>query len=462
MRMPLDRRQFLIGSAAGLSSCWWNPLAAEPLRRPRVAAIFSEFRFRSHAFDFLENFIRPFLFSGKLVDPGVDVVSMYADQFPKDDMARDVSKRFNIPLCPTIEDALTLGTGELAVDAVLSIVEHGQYPTNSRGVVMYPRKEFFDRAVCVMQRSNRFVPIFNDKHLSYRWDYAKAMYDVAQSCGVPLMAGSSVPLAQRRGAGFQPARPGDTKSAGQVENLPHDAEIEEAVAIHGGGVEGYDFHGLELLQSFVESRRGGETGISSVEFLEGDALMRAAKSGRWSREIADAAMQAEQTMNEPVRGFGKNLGQGDIPIDPSHGVLVTYRDGLRATVLKYGTSSNRWNFACRLKGDPTIQATAMFNGPWGNRNLFKALSHSVQHFFRTRRAPYPVERTLLVSGVLDAAMWSRELNGCRINTPNLEWSYAARDFSAFRETGASWQVLTRETPEVKGFEPGDEALVKPR
>lgn len=446
MRPPLDRRQFLIGSAAGLGSCWWSPLAAEPLRRPRVAAIFTEFRFRSHAFDFLENFLRPFLFNGKLVDPGVDVVSMYADQFPKDDMARDVSKRFNIPLCPSIEDAMTLGTGTLAVDAVLSIVEHGQYPTNSRGVVMYPRKEFFDREVCVMQRANRFVPIFNDKHLSYRWDFAKAMYDVARSCGIPLMAGSSVPLASRRPA---------------IE-LPANAEIEEAVAIHGGSVEGYDFHGLELLQSFVESRRGGETGIASVEFLEGSALIQAAKSGRWSRELADAAMQAERTLNEPVRGLGKNLGKGDIPIEPSHGLLLTYCDGLRATVLKYGTSSNRWNFACRLKGDPQPRATAIFNGPWGNRNMFKALSHAAQHFFREGRPAYPVERTLLVSGVLDAAMWSRELKGCRINTPNLEWCYSPTDFSAFRETGASWQVLTRETVEEKGFEPGDEDLVKSR
>lgn len=446
MKTRLDRRQFLIGSAAGLSSCWWNPLAAEPQRRPRVAAIFTEFRFRSHAYDFLENFLRPFLFCGKLVDPGVDVVSMYADQFPKDDMARDVSQRFNIPLYPTIEDAMTLGTGSLAVDAVLSIVEHGQYPTNSRGVVMYPRKEFFDREVCVMQRANRFVPIFNDKHLSYRWDYAKAMYDVARSCGIPLMAGSSVPLATRRPA---------------IE-LPANTEIVEAVAIHGGSVEGYDFHGLELLQSFVESRRGGETGVSSVEFLEGDALIQAAKAGRWSRELADAAMQAERTLNEPVRGLGKNLGKGDIPAEPSHGLLLTYRDGLRATVLKYGTSSNRWNFACRLKGDPQPHATAIFNGPWGNRNMFKALSHAAQQFFRERRAPYPVERTLLVSGVLDAAMWSRELHGCRINTPNLEWSYSPTDFSAFRETGASWQVLTRETVEEKGFEPGDEDLVKPR
>lgn len=446
MKPRLDRRQFLIGSAAGLGACWWNPVAAEPVRRPRVAAIFTVFRFRSHAFNLIENFLKPYLFGGKLVDPGVEVVSMYADQFPDGDMAREVSKRFNIPLYPTIEDALTLGTGGLAVDAVLSVVEHGEYPTNSRGVVMYPRKEFFDQAVRVMQRSNRFVPFFNDKHLSYRWDWSKEMYDVARSCGIPLMAGSSVPLGQRR-PGF---------------NLPPNADVEEAVAVHGGGIEVYDFHGFELLQSFIEARRGGETGIASVEFLSGDALANAAKSGRWSRELARAAMQAEVSMSEQPRGLNKTNGPAVPDMEPSHGLLLTYRDGLRATVLKVGSSANRWNFACRLKGDPKIQATAIFNGPWGNRNFFKALSHSAQHFFREGRAPYPVERTLLASGVLDAAMWSRELNGQPICTPNLAWSYSPTDFSAFRENGESWKVLTRETPEEKVFEPGDEELVKSR
>lgn len=446
MRFPLDRRQFLIGSAAGLGSCWSPPLSAEPLRRPRVAAIFTVFRFRSHAFNLLENFFKPYLLSGKLVDPGVEVVSMFADQFPDGDMAREVSKRFNIPLCPTIEDALTLGTGGLAVDAVLSVVEHGEYPTNARGVVMYPRREFFDQAVRVMQRSNRFVPFFNDKHLSYRWDWSKEMFDVARSCGIPLMAGSSVPLGQRR-PGF---------------DLPPNTDIEEAVAVHGGGIEVYDFHGFELLQSFVEARRGGETGIASVEFLSGDALARAASAGRWSRELAQAAMHAEVSMSEQPRGLNKTNGPAVPDMEPSHGLLLTYRDGLRATVLKVGSSANRWNFACRLKGDPKIQATAIFNGPWGNRNFFKALSHSAQHFFRERRAPYPVERTLLASGVLDAAMWSRELNGHRICTPNLEWSYSPTDFSAFRENGESWKVLTRDTPEEKVFEPGDEDLVKSR
>lgn len=447
MQPHLDRRQFLLASAAAMGAAPHRiTLAAEPPRRPRVAAIFTLFRFRSHAFNILENFFRPYLFNGQLVDPGVDVVSMYADQLPDGEMARDVSQRFNVPLCSSIADALTLGTGRLAVDAVLAIVEQGEYPTNDRGVVMYPRKEFFDQAVCVMRQSNRFVPYFNDKHLSYRWDWSREMYDVARCHGMPLMAGSSVPLAQRTPA----------------ITLPDNADIEEAVAVHGGGFESYDFHALEVLQSFVETRRGGESGIASVEFLEGESLKQALRAGRWSRDLAVAAMQAELNRGSQPRGLSKVERPTPADTQPSHAIVLTYCDGLKATVLKIGASANRWNFACRTKSDRKIYSTSLFNGPWGNRNLFKALSHSIQHFFRTGTAPYPVERTLQVSGILDAAMWSKEWNGCPIHTPNLAWPYAPRDFSAFRETGASWKVLSPETVENKVFEPGDEDLLPKR
>ena len=50
------------------------------------------------------------------------------------------------------------------------------------------------------------------------------------------------------------------------------AELASAVSIHGGPLEAYDFHGLEVLQSVVEVRRGGAQGISTVQFLQGDAL----------------------------------------------------------------------------------------------------------------------------------------------------------------------------------------------
>src|SRR4029078_465571 len=121
----------------------------------------------------------------------------YADQFPKDDMARDASRRFRIPLFKTIDEALCLGGKSLAVAAVLLIGEHGDYPANELGQRMYPRKQFWDQIVATLRRSRRFVPVFHDKHLSYRWDWAKAMYDEARELGIPLMAGSSVPLAQR-------------------------------------------------------------------------------------------------------------------------------------------------------------------------------------------------------------------------------------------------------------------------
>src|SRR5262249_47690193 len=156
------------------------------------------------------------------------------------DLTQDVSRRFKIPVYRTIAEALTCGGKELTVDAVLSIGEHGNYSTNKLRQVEYPRKRFFDEIVAVMRKSNRFVPIFNDKHLSYRWDWSREMYDTCQKHKIPFLAGSSVPLAQRR----------------QELELPAGSVIEEAVSIHGGGFESYDFHGCEVLQSLVEFRKG--------------------------------------------------------------------------------------------------------------------------------------------------------------------------------------------------------------
>ena len=110
-----------------------------------VAAIVTCFRPLSHAHVILENFLEPYLFNGKLTDPGVDVVSFFVDQTPENDMSQDVARQYRIPIFKTIEEALCLGGKELAVDAVLLIGEHGDYPTNKLGQRMYPRKQFFDR-----------------------------------------------------------------------------------------------------------------------------------------------------------------------------------------------------------------------------------------------------------------------------------------------------------------------------
>jgi len=434
-----SRRELLAaGGALALTTLAKRAIAEAPAKRPKVAAVFTELRHRSHAYNILMNLMGHRLFRGKRVDPGLDVVSLCADQFPADDMAREASRRLEVPLFGRIEQALCLGGQELAVDAVLLIGEHGEYPTNELGQKMYPRKEFFDQIVAVMERCRRFVPLFNDKHLSYRWDWTKEMYERAQKLGIPFMAGSSVPLAERR----------------PPVEMPPAMKVVEAVAIHGGGMESYDFHGLELLQSLIEARRGGETGVSRVELVAGDAYARARADRRWSPSLEEAALQAERTadfkrQSRPIQRpmpmpTGKEAG--------NHALVATYKDGTRAAVLKIGNSPDRWDFACRLEGRDEPLATALYNGPWGNLNLFSALSHAIAHFFRTGEAPYPVERTVLVGGILDAAMHSHHA-GRPIDTPHLEFSYKAQDFRTFRETGENWRVVTVDAPQPSKFRP---------
>ena len=114
--------------------------------------------------------------------------------------------------------------------------------------------------------------------------------------------------------------------------------------------------------------------------------------------------------------------------DEPHGILLTYKDGLRACVLKIGRSSGRWNFACTLKGDPKPHATRFHVGPWQNRNLFKALAHAIQHHFRTGKAP------IRGTDASSAGTGRRHARGPRkaLKTPHLEFAYGSRDFTAMR------------------------------
>ncbi len=435
-----SRRGFMERASLGLAGTIFGRMAGSALAgvdspgRLRVAAVVTEFSYRSHAHVILENFLEPYLFNGKRTESGMDVVSLYVDQFPTRDIARDVAKAYGIKIYPTIAEALRVGGGRLAVDAVLAIGEQGRYPTNARRQVEYPRKRFFDEIVAEFRRSKATAPVFNDKHLSYRADWASEMVATARTMGFPLMAASSVPLAERR----------------PPLELPPGAKITEAVALHGGGLEGYDFHGLEVLQSMVESRAGGETGIKEVEFFDGDRLWKAADEGRWSPELADAARATDQDparpgpLREVIKAGGFRRGV--------HGILVTYKDGLRGMVLNAARAGSHWHFACRTAGDPTPRATSFHVGPWENRNLFKALAHAIQQFFRDRRAPFPVERTLLTTCALEAAMESRFQGQKPVTTPYLDVAYQPLDFRAMREMGESWRILTPGTPEPRGID----------
>jgi hypothetical protein len=244
------------------------------------------------------------------------------------------------------------------------------------------------------------------------------------------MAGSSVPLAQR----IPPLE------------VPAGAKITEAVATHGGGLDSYDFHALEVLQSMVEARAGGETGVDRVQYLGGDALWRAADAGLWSPDLLQAAWDSE-----PDRKGRRPTLQQLFRTSP-WGVLVHYRDGLRGLALKIAGDGTRWNFACRAAGESKPLATSFYVGPWQNRCLFKALAHAIQTHFRDGKPPYPVERTLLTTGLVEAGVESHFRGDKPYDTPHLDIRYTPTDYHAMREMGASWKIVTEETEQPRGID----------
>jgi hypothetical protein len=435
-----SRRRFLRKTGLVLAAMTNSSAAARAVAgtdsasKLRVAAVITEFTYRSHAHVLLENFLEPYLFNGEKTESGMKVVGLYVDQFPQGEMAREIARAYGITIYPTIAEALRAGSDRLAVDAVLSIGEHGSYATNAKAQIEYPRKRFFDEIVAEFRRNGSTSPVFSDKHLSYRADWATEMVETARRMGFAFMAGSSVPLAERR----------------PPLELPTGAKITEAVSIHGGGLETYDFHGLEVLQAMVESRAGGETGIKAVEFLDGERLWRAADEGRWSPDLADAARATDPDPARP--GPLREVIQAGGFKQKVHGILVTNKDGLRGAVLNAARDSTHWHFACKLDGDPTPQSTSFYVGPWENRCLFKALAHAIQTLFRGHRTPYPVERTLLTTCALDAAMESRSQGQRPVTTPYLDVAYQPVDFRAMREMGRSWTILSPDTPQPRGID----------
>jgi hypothetical protein len=380
--------------------------------RKKIAAIITEYRPGSHAAVIVNKYLMGFPTDEGFFEPRVDVVSMYIDLFPDADVGRSLAAEHDVPIYKSIVEALTLGGKELAVDGVLLIGEHGDYAWNEKDQQLFPRRYFMEQIAGVMATSGRAAPVFNDKHLSYNWRDAKWMYDRAQELGIAFMSGSSIPVTWRSPW------------------LEHELEtpIEEAIAIGFSGLDIYGFHTLEALQCMVERRRGGETGVVAVTCLEGEAVWQAAKDGLWSYELAEAACACIE--NKPEGRMEDHCANPAL-------FLVEYRDGLKGAILMLNGYVHDLAYAARTDG--RIEACEYFcqghGGPEGAYAHFSYLALNIEEMFLSGRATYPVERTLLTSGVLEAALTSRHEGYRRLQTPWLDVEYQSYDSLPWRPTG---------------------------
>ena len=424
-----NRRDFLIATAAGLASFHRTARAAE--RRPRIAALTTIYHKYSHSEHIVDRFLDGYGWEGQHHYPPMDVVSLYVEQVGDSDLSRERAKRHpQMKIYPTIAEALTQGGSKLAVDGVLLIGEHGRYPVNEKGQTLYPRYEYFQQIVQVYRDSGLVAPIFNDKHLSWNWDHAVEMYQTANKMGFDLMAGSSLPVSWR-----QPS----------VE-LPAGAEVEEAVGIWNGGIDGGDIHVIEALQSIMERRRGGESGVRAVEAFRGDRFWNAMaagtwESGGWDRQLLEACLSRSNQLNSARETYSHVLPTVEDMrrlAPESYAYRFEYADGLRASIIQFNPAPGQTgggvvgdcNVAARLKGGK--QFSVMFYLPYyTTRNFFSPQVHHIESLFLTGKSPYPVERTLLTTGMTAAGIESLFQKQKRLETPHLDVKYQPTRESTF-------------------------------
>jgi hypothetical protein len=410
----LNRRTFLASAAAGAAGSFigFHARAADAPRK-KVAFLGTEVRTHSHAQHFLDRMTLGYGWRGAWQLPRVEVASVFIDQFPNGDLGRERVKRHKLNLVPSIAEALTLGGDKLAVDGVVIIAEHGDYPKNEKGQRLYPRYEWFKEVVKVFEASGRSVPVFNDKHLSTTWERCKEMVDDSKRLDFAFLAGSSLPVTWRL----------------PCVDVPHGTPLTESVCVAYGGVDSYDFHALETAQCMSERRKGGEVGIKSVHAVRGEKAweMLDAADRANTRRLLVAALSRSHTL--PVK---EGYVEDHITVEWARrvfpGILayfIEHRDAFRTTM--FLTNIQDFNYAgLRSDTDEVISCQMYLPMPGHSAttaDFFHPLVRHIETLVLENRAPYPVERTLLTSGMTLAAVDSLHLGQKVVETPEMKVEY---------------------------------------
>ncbi|MBI4624050.1 MAG: hypothetical protein HY736_12650 [Verrucomicrobia bacterium] len=396
----------------------WVPLRAAERPRKKIALLGTEVRRHSHAQHFIDRFLLGYAWAGGWRRSDVDLVSLYIDQFPEGDLARAAAKRFGVPIYPTIAEALTLGTAKLAVDGVVIIGEHGKYPKNEKGQTLYPRYKFFKEMVKVFEASGRSVPVFNDKHLSTDWRECVEMVEHSRRLRFPFHAGSSLPVTRR-----MPAI-----------DMPYGTPLAESVCACYGGMDSYDFHGLETAQCMSERREGGEVGIRSVVALRGAKMWEHAAGRETTRRLLVAALT--RSHNLPVtNGYPTDAVTFDwarTAFPEGWAYFIDHRDGFRTALFMLAIRD--FNYAGLNSRTGEIISCQMYLPMPGHgsttADFFTPLIRHIERMMVENRAPYPIERTLLTSGMTLAGVESFH-RGQPVETPEMAVRYTAPKESLF-------------------------------
>jgi len=384
-------------------------------RRPRVAVLANIYKTHLHTQHIIDRVLEGYNYGDTFRKPALDVVSIYVEQRGEGDLVPERAARHKgMKVCGSVAEALMLGTDKLAVDGVIYIGEQGNYPRNEKGQTLYPRYEFFQKVVEVFRKTGQTVPVYCDKHFSWKWEWAKEMYDTSRKMGFPLMGGSSLPVTWR---------------IPQVE-MPLNAPVREAMCVAFGGVDSYDVHALETVQCMVERRKGGETGVEWMQAYRGANFWKAHEQGVWSQAVFKAAVCRSMTLTPGREGYTNVYPTLEemkaITRDPV-AYHFRYKDGTRGTIMLMNGFVEDFNFAAEIQGQPKPFSVMMYLSRRREsatlESYFDPLVYYIEQLMLTGKEPYPVERVLLANGLLCAGIDSLFEGEKRLQTPQLDIHY---------------------------------------
>jgi sugar lactone lactonase YvrE len=376
------------------------PFTVHAIRIPKVAGVTTTYYHNAHSDVIIGRLLQTDTLDDRGKQPSLKLASLFTDQVPANDTSRELSKTHGFPIFDRVGQTLTLDSEQLQVDGVLLIAEHGVYNESDTGQFVFPKRRLFSQVVDEFERMGEVVPVFCDKHLADNWKDAKWIYDESKRLQIPMMAGSSLPVLWRD-------PPTDVKRG---------TKLKQIVITSYHRLDTYGFHALEAVQALAERREGGETGVARVRYFGGEDVWKADTQKLYDRKLLDKALARLKLQTVPN---GKRIE--DLAAKPEL-LMIDYKDGLRACVFSLNYAVAEWA-AAWSDHDGKIDSTRFAvqeKRPFGH---FTYLLTGVERMMHTGQPTWPVERTLLTSGILDAVLTSKREGGRVIETPWLQFDY---------------------------------------
>jgi hypothetical protein len=192
-------------------------------------------------------------------------------------------------------------------------------------------------------------------------------------------------------------------------------------------ISGAELHALEGLLPVIERRHGGESGVRSVRFIEGEEFWRAGRKGAWSWSLLASALSRSHSPQGGAIVDGRTedlvgLGLVQKLARNPRGWILEHRDGLRSALLVLDGVVSDFNFAVRAR-DGAVLSAQLLRAPPPAEHHFSRLAALMEDFFRGGAPPWPLQRSQLIAGLLERFRKPASLTGRLIDTPELGISH---------------------------------------